>query len=82
MFQQSVALMRRHLVLIGALLAVVATVTPGIVSRAADPTDAAGVLTAVSGVFTAFPILTVAVTVFAIAGVAMYLVRRGAKVTR
>lgn len=59
------------------MLAVLAVVTPSLVSKAADPTDAAGVITATSGVLTAFPILTIVVTAFAIAGVALYMVRRG-----
>lgn len=82
MLKQSVALMRRNLALVGLALAVVAVVTPGLVSRAADPTDAAGVLSGITPIFTAFPILTIAVTALAIAGVAMFLVKRGAKATR
>lgn len=74
--------MRRFLPLFVVALVAVALVTPSLVSFAADPTDAAGVITAISGVMTAFPILTIAVTAFAIAGVAMYLVKRGARAAR
>lgn len=63
-----------------ALVAVLLTLAFASPSLAADPTDAAGVITATSGVFTAVPILLTAVIVAIVIGAAMFMSRRGAKV--
>lgn len=73
---------RRFVFTLLAVMMVVTLAAPALVTRAADPTDAAGLIQSISSVTTAFPILTIIVTAVAIAGVAMYLVRRAKSVAR
>lgn len=74
----------RRVSLMLAVLALVLFVgVPSLVTRAADPTDAAGVFTAMTAVLDAFPILNTLIVAVAIAAIALFIVaraRRSAKV--